>query len=50
MFPEEDKAKSIQLTPEQMQQLMDKVYALWLRDLKIANERQRTAAKLGRST
>lgn len=50
MFPEEDKTKSIQLTPEQIQQLVDKVYALWLRDLKIANERQRTTAKIGRSS
>ena len=38
---DQKKGSSGNLTPEQMQELTEKVYALMLRDLKIGNERQR---------
>ena len=38
---DQKKGSSGELTPEQIQQVTEKVYALMLRDLKLANERQR---------
>ena len=41
----ENHGPSGKLTPEQIQQVTEKVYALMLRDLKLSNERQRFTDK-----
>jgi hypothetical protein len=39
------RTSEIAVTPELVRQVTQKVYALWLRDLRIEKERQRTTAE-----
>jgi hypothetical protein len=45
----ERQAKSVEITPEMVRQVADKVYKMWAADLKIASERRRLSIRPRRS-